>query len=394
MSLLRGPGRGRAFLRFLMGAGWVVVVYYLSAIAAHGFSRGAAFPLIRNVFSIFLLIIGYGYMEMAWDNSRAPLRAMGLGRRSGDAREFALGAALGWGMVTAVVLTAALIGTFYVQLSTSSHFWGLLVLEILATAASTLAAEIAFRGYPFQKLIESAGPFIATILAGIFFGLLRMETPGANPTAMWISALAAVLLSVAYLRTHALWFCWGLHFAWVASIGILFGQPLASSRQASSVVRTYVDGPAWLTGGEFGPEASLVALIVLWLGLYVLIRMTRDLAWKYGQPELKPAGIPMDAMNPMDPMKPMDPSRPRYPAPPPSVSAPVHNAPIQDVPKPGLVQTAPVQTSPAQMDSSSVAPSPEPQYSPEPQNFAEPAPSVASVEPAEDDAEQRPETTP
>jgi len=382
MSLLRGPGRGRAFLRFLLGAGWVIVVYYLSAIAAHGFSRGAAFPLIRNVFAIFLLVIGYGYMEMAWDDRRAPLRAMGLGRRPGDAREFAVGVALGWGLVTAVMLIVALAGTFYVQLSTSAHVWELLVLEILATAAGALAVEIAFRGYPFQKLIETAGPFTATILSGIFFGLLRMETPGANPTAMWISALAAVLLSVAYLRTHALWFCWGLHFAWLASIGILFGQPLAGSRQASSVIRTYVDGPAWLTGGEFGPEASLVALIVLWLGLYVLIRMTHDLAWKYGQPELKPAGIPMD------PMDTMDPSRPRHPVPLPSVSASAQNAPVQDVPKPGLVQTAPVQIYPTQMTSSSVV------ASPEPQNLVESAPSVSSAEPADVDVKQKPETTP
>ena len=357
MSLLRGPGRGRAFLRFLLGAAWLVVAYYLSTIAAHGFSRGSAFPLIRNVFAIFLLIIGYGYMEMAWDDRLAPLRAMGLARRPGDAREFALGAALGWGMATAMILIVALTGTFYVQLSTSAHVWELLVLEILATAAGALAAEIAFRGYPFQKLIETTGPFIATILSGIFFGILRLETPHANPTAVWISALAAVLLSVAYLRTYALWFCWGLHFAWVASIGILFGQPLAGSRQASSVIRTYVDGPAWLTGGEFGPEASLITLIVLWLGLYVLIRMTRNLAWKYSQTELKPAGIPVDLSHPM------------HSAPPTSTSAPVQNAPVQDAPKTGLVQIVP-----AQIASSSTPP------------------SVSSAEPADVETERRPES--
>ncbi|MEO6966025.1 MAG: lysostaphin resistance A-like protein [Acidobacteriaceae bacterium] len=384
MSLLRGPGRGSAFLRFLLGSGWVIVVYYLSSIAAHGFSRGAAFPLIRNVFAIFLLIIGYGYMELSWDNKRAPLKAMGLGRRPGTPREIVLGAALGWGMVVTVILIAALAGTFYVQLSTSSHAWKLLVLEVLATAAGTLAAEIAFRGYPFQKLIETTGPFTATILAGIFFGLLRMETPGANPTAMWISAVAAVLLSVAYLRTHALWLGWGLHFAWVAGIGILFGQPLAGNRHASSVIRTYVDGPAWLTGGEFGPEASLVALIVLWLGLYILIRMTRDLAWKYGQPELEPAGLPVDLGHPMQQ------------APPPSVSAPTQNLPVAqnlpDEPDPTLAQAVPEQIPSVQADPSSPASSPA--SSPDPEDSAGPSPSASSNEPAETEMEQRPKNTP
>jgi membrane protease YdiL (CAAX protease family) len=341
MSLLRGPGRGRAFFRFLLGVAWIAIAYYLSRIAARGFSRDAAFPLIRNLFAIFMLIVGFGYMEMAWDRKPEPLRAMGLARRPGDVREFAMGAALGWGMVTVVILVSALAGTFYVQLWASFHAWQLLVLQMLALAAGALAGEIAFRGYPFQKLIETTGPFTATILSGIFFGVLCWKVPGTTPTAVWASALAAVVLSVAYLRTHALWLSWGLHFAWVASIAVLFGQPLAGSRQASSVIHTYVDGPTWLTGGEYGPEASMVTLVVLWAGLYILIWMTRDLAWKYSQPELKPAGIPVDLSHPM------------HPAPPP----PAASAPAQNTPTTGLVQIAPLSmaTSPAPQNSTDEA---------------------------------------
>jgi membrane protease YdiL (CAAX protease family) len=298
MSLFRGPGRRRAFLRFLFSVAWFFVAYFLSDRAAHGFTHGAAFPLIHNLFEIFLLIVGYGYMEMAWDNTREPLRAMGLAARPGASREFALGMALGWGMVTAVLLVIALVGHFYVRLWLSAQAWEMLFLQILILAAGSLAAEIAFRGYPFQKLMQATGPFTAAVLAGIFFGLLRSETPGATP-AMWVSGVAAVLLSVAYLRTHALWLCWGLHFAWVGSIGILFGQPLAGSRQASSVIQTSADGPTWLTGSEYGPEASMMTLIVLWIGLYILVRVTRDLAWKYTHPELKPAGIAMDSAPPV-----------------------------------------------------------------------------------------------
>ncbi len=308
MSLLRGPGRRHAFLRFLLAVVWLVAVYFLADRAARGFSHGAAFPLIRNVFEIFLLIIGYSYMEMAWDNAREPLRSMGLVFRPDGSREFALGAALGWGMVAAVFLVIVLAGHFYVRLSGTPRAWGALVLQIVILAAGSLASEIAFRGYPFQRLVQATGPFAATILAGIFFGLLRLETPGATAAAMWVSGVAAVLLSVAYLRTRALWLCWGLHFAWLASIGILFGQPLAGSRKASSVIRSYVDGQNWLTGGEYGPEGSVVTLIVLWIGLYILVRVTRDLAWKYTQPELRPAGIPMDSYRSEPSARPVQPT--------------------------------------------------------------------------------------
>ena len=81
MSLLRGPGRGRAFFRFLGGVGWLLVTYYLANRAAHGFSHGATFPLLRNLFQIFMLIVGFGYMELAWDRTREPIRAMGLPTR-------------------------------------------------------------------------------------------------------------------------------------------------------------------------------------------------------------------------------------------------------------------------------------------------------------------------
>ena len=316
MSLLRGAGRGRSFFRFLFAVAWLAASWFLSERAAHGFTHGAVYPLLRNLFEVFLLILGYSYMELSWEDARDPLRAMGLATRPGAAGEFALGAALGWGMVTAVFLVIVFAGTFYVQLSNSSGAWSRLVLQVLVLGAGSLAAEIAFRGYPFQKLVQATGPWTATILAGIFFGLLRMETPGATAAAMWISAVAAVLLSVAYLRTRALWLCWGLHFAWLASIGILFGQPLAHNRHASSVVRSYVDGPTWLTGSEYGPEASLITLIVLWIGLYVLVRVTRDLAWKYTRPELKPAGIPMDGNRP------------------PAVPQPI----VHEQPKTGLIQ--------------------------------------------------------
>lgn len=324
MKLFHGPGRARAFLRSVAAVCWLLLAYFLASKAAHGFSRGAAFPLVCNLFYIFLLVLGHGYMELSWENTREPLRTMGLGKRPGRGREFALGAALGWGMVVAVMLVVALVGHLYLELWYAPAAWGMLVLQLFTMAAVALAEEIAFRGYAFQKLVASLGPFAATVLAGAFFGAVRIEAPGATPAAMWVSGVAAILLSVAYLRTRALWLCWGLHFAWLVSIGVLFGQPLAGNRSASSVIVTYADGPTWLTGSEYGPEASLVTLVVLWIGLYFLFRITRDLAWKINAPELKPAGIPMDLSHPM------------HPAPPPAASAPAQPAAIG-----GLVQIAP-----------------------------------------------------
>ena len=48
--------------------------------------------------------------------------------------------------------------------------------------------------------------------------------------------LIGVVLSVAYLRTRALWLPWGIHFAWNATLGLVFGLPVSGIRLFNVVV--------------------------------------------------------------------------------------------------------------------------------------------------------------
>ena len=293
-QLFRGPGRPRAWARFALAVAYFLVARVLADLAARGFNFGAAYPLMRNIFLLFLEIVGFGYMSLSYEGQRQPLRAMGLIRRPGWGRELATGAALGWGMMTAIALVLALGGTLYVSFWWNSTTIFLLTLQLVALAVGALVGEIAFRGFPFQQLIAATGPFTATVLACCFFGLLRMESPDAGTAAMWVSGIAALLLSLAYLRTRALWLPWGIHFAWLASMGVLFGLPTGGGTDSASVVQTAAYGQHWLTGGEYGPEGSWLAFFVLLAGVFVLIRITRNIAWKMNQPDLQPAGIAVD----------------------------------------------------------------------------------------------------
>jgi hypothetical protein len=123
-----------------------------------------------------------------------------------------------------------------------------------------------------------------------------------NPEATWISVLitmfAGVLLSIGWLRTHGLWLPWGLHFAWNASMGVLFGLPVSGITDFSSVVQTRAIGARWLTGGDYGPEGALFTLLVLVVGIVVLVRATRDYAWDYTHKPIVAAGYPMDVPPP------------------------------------------------------------------------------------------------
>ena len=81
-------------------------------------------------------------------------------------------------------------------------------------------------------------------------------------------------------------------------MGPLFGLPLSGyhgfSNGFSPVVQSLPLGPDALTGADYGPEGSLVAVLVLCFGLWLIMRVTREYASRFGFPEIIPGGIPVD----------------------------------------------------------------------------------------------------
>jgi hypothetical protein len=224
---------------------------------------------------------------------------MGLVFRPDWKREFGFGAALGWGMMIASILPMVLAGGLIVTIWASPQQFALLGIDVVALAVASLAEEVAFRGYPFQRLIEAIGPFLATLVMAALFALAHMLNPAANRASVIITMFAGWLLCAAYLRTRALWFSWGWHFAWNASMGLIFGLPISGITRFSPVVQSNTIGGLWITGGDYGPEASLVTAIVMLIGLVLVFRITRSYAYKYAQPVIVTAGMPvdLDAMN-------------------------------------------------------------------------------------------------
>lgn len=285
----------------LRALGWVViaVLYFLlaerlAASAASGLATGAWEELLFRIFLLFLVILGYAAMGYTGERQRHPVRAMGLMRREGWRRELGLGAALGWGGMVACVLPVALSGGLYIWWYWSWHNLGMLFLDIATLAAAAMAEEVAFRGYPFQRLMDATGPVLATVLAALAFGMLHLGNPDASAASTLTTILAGWLLALAYLRTRALWVGIGFHFAWNAAMGILFGLPVSGFTQFSPLVRTYSWGPAWLTGDGYGPEGGAIAIVVLAVLLVVMMLATRDLKYRWAQPVIVPGGIPVD----------------------------------------------------------------------------------------------------
>ena len=131
--------------------------------------------------------------------------------------------------------------------------------------------EVLTRALIFRITEEGLGSWIALALSSVFFGFAHKWNPGASTiSSVAIAVEAGILLGAGYMFTRRLWFVSGLHFAWNFVQGGVFGAPV-SGMELKGWLQGKLIGPDWLTGGKFGPEASLVTLLLCSLaGLAIL----------------------------------------------------------------------------------------------------------------------------
>lgn len=147
------------------------------------------------------------------------------------------------------------------------NLWGMLSMALI----SGLFEELLFRGIAFRQLERLLGSWAALALTCAFFGLAHLGNPGATWFAAFAIAVeAGVLLGAAYMYTRRLWLAVGIHAAWNFTQGWVFSVPVSGGSAPEGLLRTSFPGPEWLTGGAFGLEASVPALVVataagLWL---------------------------------------------------------------------------------------------------------------------------------
>ncbi len=219
-------------------------------------------PTGRLAGSVAILLgsVGAGVLVLALDGRRAG--ALGFHVVPAAATETMLGLALGLavaGVVLALIAVAG--GIEWASEPGTLLGWAGGALGALAFLALPAAAEEALlRGYPLQALAEAWGPAWAIALTAIAFGALHLGNPGVTPLATLNIAVAGVFLGVVYLKTLSLWWATGTHLGWNWAQGYLADAPVSGLELMDApLYEGVVRGPAWLGGGSFGPEGSLVA---------------------------------------------------------------------------------------------------------------------------------------
>ncbi|MBY0362866.1 MAG: CPBP family intramembrane metalloprotease [Phreatobacter sp.] len=177
----------------------------------------------------------------------------------GFAREWAIGAACGAGLYAASAVTLMLLGIYRVEGFNPLSF----MLPALALAIkSGVFEELIFRGVLHRSVETLFGSWVAILVASLAFGLVHLANPAATlGGAIYICIEAGLLLSAAYLVTRRLWICMGFHMAWNYVQSAVFSGVVSGAVAEPGLLKATIEGPDWLTGGSFGMEQSIFALV-------------------------------------------------------------------------------------------------------------------------------------
>ncbi|MGI5238951.1 lysostaphin resistance A-like protein [Dactylosporangium sp. CA-139066] len=184
------------------------------------------------------------------------------------------GAGLGVALFAVTIAIIAVLGGYRIA------GWGSLpgtIATFGTMVGAAVAEELLFRGVLFRLLQEWAGTAVALVASGALFGGLHLLNPGAT---LWgaiaIACEAGVLLGAAYAATRSLWVPIGLHLGWNFAESGLFGTAVSGAGgEPHGLLRGVTEGPAAISGGSFGPEGSVVAILVGGVAAALFLRAAR-----------------------------------------------------------------------------------------------------------------------
>jgi membrane protease YdiL (CAAX protease family) len=219
-------------------------------------------PMLVAALGVPLLFAGYVRLV-----ERRPVDELGhAGALAEAAHGFTVGAAL-------FSATMVLLVLFGVASLARGDGWRALAAGFASALGAALVEETLMRAIFFRIVEASLGSWIALGASAALFGFLHAFNPGATAVSTVAIALeAGVILAAAYLFSRRLWMAIGLHCAWNFFEGGVFGASV-SGGAAHGLLRSDFHGSSWMTGGAFGPEASIVAVLACFtVGIALLVR--------------------------------------------------------------------------------------------------------------------------
>jgi membrane protease YdiL (CAAX protease family) len=205
---------------------------------------------------------------------RRDLTRLGLPPRNLP-RVLAIGYCLGALFICGVILPLVLVGDYKVSaLASDAGTLQILVVELVLFFIAATFEEVLYRGVVFRNLEDALGTWLAMGISAILFGLAHIaDNPNFTITGVLVIMLVpGILLSAMFVLTRNLWWVIGFHWGFNFFEAAIFGVSVSGASFAS-LITPELSGDSLLTGGQFGPEASVQALIIGIVVNTVLLRI-------------------------------------------------------------------------------------------------------------------------
>ncbi|NJD24900.1 MAG: CPBP family intramembrane metalloprotease [Betaproteobacteria bacterium] len=179
---------------------------------------------------------------------------------AGMGRELGIGLLVGAGLYTACELFLMAMGIYRIN---GLNPWSFLIPAVAMAISSSVFEELLFRGVLFFSVEKWFGGWVALVVSALVFGLTHLMNPQATlEGALFIAVEAGILLGAAVMLTRRLWLGIGFHMAWNYTQQAIFSGIVSGNDAAPGLIRSTVNGPDYLTGGNFGVESSVLALML------------------------------------------------------------------------------------------------------------------------------------
>jgi membrane protease YdiL (CAAX protease family) len=210
-----------------------------------------------------------GYANFIEQRAVSELTLPGMGR------ELGIGLLIGAGLYTACELILMALGIYRISGFNPRSY---MVPAIAMALSSSIFEELLFRGVLFRSIETWFGSWAALVLSSLVFGLTHLLNPqGTMEGALFIAVEAGILLAAAFMLTRRLWLSIGFHMAWNYTQSAIFSGIVSGNVAQQGLIRSTMKGPDWLTGGSFGVESSVLALVICTTtGIVMLVMAARQ----------------------------------------------------------------------------------------------------------------------
>ncbi|KOA19013.1 CAAX amino terminal protease self- immunity [Clostridium homopropionicum DSM 5847] len=219
-----------------------------------------------------ILVIIFIFLKL----SNKKFKEIGLVSIKENYRKFLWGSAIGAASMTVIFFCLLISNNATLENSllqpnfTINVFWGIILYIVVS-----LSEEIMCRGYIQTTLYQMRMPYLAAVISSTIFAFLHLGNPNVKILGIVNIFFIGLLLSYMYIRTKNLWMPIGYHFTWNYFQGNIYGFPVSGTTQSIGIYNIDTIKENIITGGSFGPEAGILATIVISISFVIIKGFTK-----------------------------------------------------------------------------------------------------------------------